>query len=194
MNPIVTSPPAIQPVTLADIKDQLNIETADSDTRLSILIAAATQMVEDHIGRALITRSYMATLNWWPTSNAGFVLRFIRLPKPPLISIESLVTYDDSDAPTTYPTSQYFVDTTQAAGRLVLRRGCVWPLPLRVSSAIELRWTAGYGATADEIPPPILLAIRLQVGVLNEARGDETSAAALHPAAVALLSPYLVWS
>lgn len=191
MNPIVTAPPAALPVTLAQVHAQLSIDTDDYDVRLTGLIAAATDMVETYTGRALITRSYTGFLNWWPADPRGFIRRWVQLEKPPLISVTDLITYDDSDVPTTFDPNQYYVDTTRTLGRLVLRRGDVWPVPLRVANGIQIDWTAGYGLTAAAIPPSIVLAIQIVVGALNEQRGDEGAAvpAALPNAAIALLPP-----
>jgi len=191
MNIILTAAPATTAVALADVKAQLNIDTADDDVRLTSLILAATEMVETHIGRALITRSYSGFLNWWPTSPEGHVRPWINLEKPPLIGVSAITSYDDFDVGTVYPATNYYVDTLSTPGRVMLRRGQVWPIPLRMANGIQIDWTCGYGATPAYIPPTLKLAIQIQVGVLNEARGDETSAAALHPAVTLMLSQYL---
>ena len=191
MDIIMTSPPATTAVALADVKAQLNIDTADDDTRLTGLILAATETVETHIGRALITRSYSGYLNWWPSSPEGHVRSWINLEKPPLVSVSAITSYDDSDVGTVYPAANYYVDTIRTPGRVMLRRGQIWPIPLRMANGIQIDWTCGYGADPSFIPPTLKLAIQVQVGVLNEARGDETSAQAMHPTVELMLSPYL---
>lgn len=194
MNPQVVVPPARYPVSLAEARDQLNIDSEDFDARLAGLIAGATQAVEDWTGRALITRTYRAFLNWWPIDRqSNFVMRYVTLERAPLQGFASLKTYDDTDVATTMSAALYYVDTARTLGRVVLRRGAVWPIPLRVANGIELNWTAGYGDNSGDVPEPIRLAIKMMVGVFNEQRGDETAAPTMPPAAQAILSPYCVW-
>jgi uncharacterized phiE125 gp8 family phage protein len=196
MNPIVTTPPACYPVSLAEARAQLAIDTQDYDPRLAGYIAAATAFVEVHTGRALITRAYRGFMNWWPTDNqTGAVMRSIAIDKPPLISVTALTTYDDSDTPTLFSPSYYFVDTARTHGRIVLRRGVVWPMfptALRVANGIQIDWVAGYGPNPGDVPEEIRLAIQLMVGMFNEQRGDEACAPDMPTAAAALLSPYVI--
>lgn len=193
MNIVLSSPPACYPVDLATVRAQLNIDTEDYDARLAGLIAAATEWVENYTGRALITRSYTGYLNWFPSGPGGYVRNYIQLERPPLISVQDLISYDDNDNPTTYPATQYYVDTARTPGRIVLRRGQVWPIPLRLADGIQIDWTAGYGPNPSNIPETIRLAIQIMVGMFNEQRGDETDAPACPPAVAALLAPYLFW-
>lgn len=194
MNIVQTAAPTKYPVSVAEVRAQLGIDTGDYDARLAGLIAAATEHVETFLGRALITRTYSGFLNWWPSDPGGHVRRYINLEKPPLQSVIDVITYDDSDVPTTFTAAgNYYVDTMRSPGRVVLRRGIVWPIPLRMANGIQIDWTAGYGADPATVPEAIRLAILIQVGVFNEARGDEDVAQAMHPAAQSLLSPYLFW-
>lgn len=193
MNIVLSSPPAQYPVSLAEIRAQLQIDTSDYDARLQGLIAAATEMVENHTGRALITRSYTGYLNWFPSGPMGHIRPYINLERPPLISVTDIITYDDFDNPTVFPATSYYVDAVKTPGRIMLRRGQVWPIPLRLANGIQIDWTAGYGPNPANVPETIRLAIQIIVGMLNEQRGDETDAPAIPPAAIALLSPYLFW-
>lgn len=190
---LVTAP-VRYPVTIPEARSQLQLDSQDHDPRLGGLIAAATEHVETYTGRALITRTYHAFLNGWPLSNRGNVERFIRLARAPLQSVAFVKTYDDSDVPTTFDPSNYFVDTADPVGRVVLRRFAVWPvsLALRVANCIEIQWTCGYGDNPADTPEAIRLAIRMMIGIFNEQRGDETDAPDTPPAAKALLAPYLV--
>lgn len=196
MTPIVVTPPARYPVSLAEARLQLGLNTQDYDPRLAALIAAATEAVENYCGRALITRTYKGFLTWWPyDKTTGAVQRFVQLEKPPLISVGYLKTYDDADAATTFDPAGYFVSVNRTIGRIVLRRFAVWPIPLRAAEGIEIQWTAGYGSNPGDVPETIRLAIQAQVGFLNEQRGDEPVAvvgqqpAPLCGVALALLGP-----
>lgn len=191
MNLVMTSPPAAYPVDLAQVRAQLGIDTEDYDARLAGLIAAATEAVEIHIGRALITRGYSGYLNWFPSGPQGHIRPYIQLEKPPLISVTALTTFDDSDNATVFPATSYYVDAVRTPGRIVLRRGQVWPIPLRMANGIKIDFSAGYGPNPGNVPESIRLAILIMVGMFNEQRGDETSAPAMPPAVLALLSPFV---
>lgn len=210
MNPQVIVAPTAYPVSLAEARLQLGIDTEDYDPRLAALIAAATAHVENATGRALIQRTYRAFLDWWPSDNldanpgtmpfpraadwweGGYLSSYVHLPMPPLVSIGDLITYDDSDVPTTFDPALYFADTAGAIGRLVLRSNAAWPIVLRPVNGIQIDWTAGYGPDPGDVPETMRLAILCMVGFLNEQRGD-TDMGATPSVVDMLLSPYLVW-
>lgn len=205
VSPQLLTPPAGYPVTVAEVKAQLDIQSDDFDARLAGLIATATEDVEAFLGRALITRQYHAYLDRWPharegggdmggwpaavgDTGRGWLGRWIELPMPPLISVDYVRTYDDSDVATTMDPATYYVDTASQIGRLVLRDGQQWPNPTRVANGIEIAWTAGVGATLRPfVDETIRLALVIAVGILNEQRGDEGSKAELPSAARDLL-------
>lgn len=201
MNPKVTVAPAAYPVDLASVRLQLGLDSEDYDARLAALVAAATAHVEHWTGRSLIQRTYQGFLDWWPTDlQTGAIRNWIALPRPPAISVTSLITYDDTDAPTTFSPSAYYVDVTGPCARIVLRRGQVWPnfpSALRVANGIEVDWVAGYGPNPGDVPEAIRQAILIVIAAFNEQRGDEAAPVLtgqpMPPAAQALLAPYLIW-
>jgi hypothetical protein len=206
LTPQLITPPAAYPVSLPEVKAQLNIDTDDYDARLAGLIAAATNQVEAYLGLALITRTYQGFLDHWPhrregshfgewpatqgsAAGPGWYAKFVELPMPPLISVGLVQTFDDTDTPTVFSPSSYFVDTASSVGRIVLRNGQEWPIPARTANGIEIQWTAGVGPTLrpmqdDDIRAGILIA----VGALNEHRGDTPAPDLLPDAARAVLS------
>lgn len=189
----MTTPPACYPVDLAQVRGQLNIDTEDYDARLAGLVAAATEWVETYTGRALISRQYSGFLNWWPSDPRGHIRPYVQLEKPPLISVVDVITYDDADAPTTFASTNYYVDTVRTPGRIMLRRGQVWPIPLRLANGIQIDWTAGYGPNPANVPEMIRLAIQVLVGAFNEQRGDDMGEMAIPAAVTSLLAPFLYW-
>ena len=60
------TPPAVEPVTLADAKAHLKVDTTDDDALITALITAARARAEWHTGRALITQSWTLWLDAWP--------------------------------------------------------------------------------------------------------------------------------
>jgi uncharacterized phiE125 gp8 family phage protein len=189
---IVTTPPAHQVVSLAEVRLQLNIDTEDFDARFAGWRMAATRLAETYTGRAFITRAYRKFYNRWPAQwQDGMISRFIEVERPPLLSVQALTYYDDADNATVYPATNYYVDTARSVGRVVLRRGAVWPVALRVANAIQLDWTAGYGVNPSDVPEEIRQAIIIMIAWMNENRGDEFAPADMPAVARYLLDPYV---
>ncbi|HUJ04057.1 MAG TPA: head-tail connector protein [Rhizomicrobium sp.] len=195
----LVTPPAAEPVTLSDAKLHLKVDTGDDDALITSLIAAARARAEWHTGRAFITQSWRLWLDGWPGARGDGGLPPalsatppvpISIPLPPLASVDSITTYAMDDSATVMDTSMYQADTASAPGRIALKVGVAPPVNLRSLNAIAIAFTAGYGASASDVPDAILRAILMIVADLYANRGDagvETSAAAL-----ATLAPYRI--
>jgi hypothetical protein len=178
--------PATEPVSLTDAKLFLRVDsTADNDL-ITTLITTARQIAEDYTLRAFITQTWNLWLDrfpwgrkepWWDgvveasqrILNGG--ASEIIIPRPPLISVTHLKTYNDANTATTYSADNYIVDTTSQPGRLFLENGAVWPTDLRAAKAIDVEFVCGYGAAAD-VPAAIKHAIMMIMTNLYEKRGD----------------------
>jgi len=198
--------PATEPLTLAETKTYLRVDVADEDAYISGLIATARMWVEKRIGRALITQTWEYVLDAWPGSVAngwwdgavqkpvtGSSRRAVELPLPPLQSVTFVQTYDDADQITVFEASNYLVDATRIPGRLVLRTGQVWPSVTRAANGIEIRFIAGYGGTAADVPGTFRQALLILVAHWFENRVQINGRALPRtaPAAVeALLAPF----
>lgn len=144
--------------------------------RLTTLAKTARLQVERHCRISVVLRTVtlfldgFATRNrdgvgWWdgvrelPISELYEQRRDIRLPLPPLVSVTSITTYDDSDVGTVFGASAYYVDTAspKQLGRVVLRNGAVWPVGLRVANSVKIVYEAGY--TDGSVPQDIIDAI-----------------------------------
>ncbi len=157
--------PLAEPLNLAETKTFLRVDAADEDAYISALIVTARMWVEKKIGRALITQTWDYVLDAWPGSSAngwwdgvrekpvtGPSRRAVELPLPPLQSVSSVKTYDDADQTTLFDPSNYLVDSTRLPGRLVLRSNQVWPSVTRAANGVEIRFIAGYGDNASDVP------------------------------------------
>jgi uncharacterized phiE125 gp8 family phage protein len=78
------APPAAEPVTLAEAKAHLKLDTSDEDALVAALITAARARAEWHTGRAFVTQRWRLRLDAWPQQGV------IELPLPPLVSVEDL--------------------------------------------------------------------------------------------------------
>jgi len=180
----LTTPPSIEPVSLADAKAHLKIDTSDDDALITAMITAARARAEWHTGRALITQAWTLHLDRWPDSGT------IEIPLPPLQSVASVTSYARDDSATVLSSSLYTVDTASAPARLALKLGVPPPTNLRGVNALAIAFTAGYGDAASAVPQMLKEAILELVAFLYENRGE--APAELPLGALALLAPYRV--
>lgn len=167
---IVTTAPASEPVTAAELRTQLRIDATDEDTYLATLITAARELVESMSARRGITRTEKLLLDFFPPGDT------IVIPAAPVSAVGSIVTKDEDDVSTAFASSNYVVDTSGPVAKIVLKSGCSWPtLPSNAKpvNAIEIPFTSGY-ADAASVPGKMKLAIKLLAGHFYENREDST--------------------
>ena len=63
----LVTPPATEPVTLAELKAWAKIDTDADDALITSLLAAARQAAEDYTRRSFITQSWRLTLDLEPS-------------------------------------------------------------------------------------------------------------------------------
>lgn len=179
------TPPATEPVALADVKLHARIDTDADDSLVAGFITAARQWVEQYTGRAIINQTWQLALDAWPAvaeewwdgvrdGPIGGLNRatFVTLPRPPLVSVTSVQVFDNTDTGTVWTSANYFVDTVRQPGRLALRLGSTWPVPTRITNGIIITYVAGYGSDGTYVPEPIKTAIRQLVTHWYEHRGE----------------------
>lgn len=156
------TPPAIEPVTLQEVKDHLRITVADDDTVLTFLITSAREHIEDMLSRALITQTWELVLDRFPDC--------IELPYPPLQSVQSILYIDEEGFQQTLAPSVYTADAKRDPGRIVPAYGQQWPSTRREINAVAITYKAGYGDFEIDVPGPIRSALLLMIGHLYENR------------------------
>jgi uncharacterized phiE125 gp8 family phage protein len=164
--------PTIEPVSLVEARNHLKLEATGSppthpdDALVSSLIKTTRMHLDGRDGllsRALITQTWELVLDKFPDSD-------IRIRLAPLQSIVS-VKYDDPNAvEQTVASSNYMVDITSMPGWVVPITGFAWPVPLDTINAVRIRFVAGYGAAASDVPEPIRQAMLLLIGHWYENR------------------------
>jgi uncharacterized phiE125 gp8 family phage protein len=140
---------------------------ATEDALLTSLIKTARAGVEAFTHRQIITATWDAYLDSFPTKN------YITLPWGQLQSVTSLAYTDSAGTVTTMTvTTDYLVDTVSDPGRIVLPYGVSWPCyswyPV---NPIACRFVCGYGAAAA-VPEGIKTAIKMMVADLYAERGE----------------------
>jgi uncharacterized phiE125 gp8 family phage protein len=156
--------PAIEPVTLSEIKEHLRISYNDDDSLIETYITVAREYCEQYQNRAYITQTIEQTLDDYPSN-------IHELPRPPLQSVTSIKYTSDAGIEATYSSNNYVVDIASFVGRVALKNNLAYPTTtLQSIAGVKIRYVAGYGNTADTVPSMVKHAIKLIVGHLYENR------------------------
>ncbi len=164
----VTIAPTVEPVSLAEAKQQCRVDASvtDEDLLITSYIKSAREFCEGLDWRAYLTQTCELWLDEWPCDDE------IYIPCAPLQSVSSITYYDTSDVAHTLDTSIYFVDTVGEPGQVHLRAYKSWPaIALRDYNAVCITFVAGW-QTPEQVPETIKQAIRLLVGHWYENRED----------------------
>lgn len=133
---------------------------------LSRYVLAAMREAELITGRAIGETVYRLTLDRFPDLGEP-----ILIPRPPLVSIDSLTYYDtNGDSQTLDVNADLQVDTDSEPGRIWPAVSTAWPDTQtdRINSVV-ITFTAG---SADDVDPEIIQAIALAVAGWFENRED----------------------
>jgi uncharacterized phiE125 gp8 family phage protein len=186
MSLAMTTPPALEPVTVADAKVHLRVDSDAEDVLIGSLILTSRLHIEAALGLALITQSWTLALDRWPPGD------HIDLPLTPLQSVDDVRVKNAAGIAAIVPAESYLVDLASRPGRLVWNN-TIPPFPALPANGIEIDFTAGFGATADSVPAPLKHAILMLTAHWYEHRDpdDIGSDAAQIPAAVSdLIQPF----
>jgi len=161
---VLTSGPAVEPVTLAEAKAHMRVDAAAEDTLIASLLVTSRLHVESALGLALITQSWSYFLDAWPPGAQ------LPLPLRPVQSIAAVRLYAADSSFTTLAPETYLLDGAGAPARLIRNGALAWTKPGRAANGIEIAFTAGYGAAASAVPAPIRQAILLLIAHWHEHR------------------------
>jgi uncharacterized phiE125 gp8 family phage protein len=169
MSLILTAPPQIEPVTLAEAKAHLRISHTDDDTYITRIITAARRQMEARLDAGLIQQSWSCFINSWPDTRA------IALPLSPVIAVTDVIIYGDDDAAATLDPAHYYLERRAKPPFLALRNDRSVPAAGRRYAGIEVKMTVGYGATAASVPEDIRQALLLTITSWYADRGENQS-------------------
>ena len=160
---INTAAPAVETVTAADLKVQLNIlDFTDDDAYLLTISKAARRYFENTADVTLVNTTLVLKLD----SFTGFVPNIacagvIRPPRAPLSSVTSIQYIDQDGATQTLATNLFIVDADTKPGRIVEEFNETWPETRDVPNAVTITYVAGHGATSSTVPEDAVAAIKL---------------------------------
>jgi len=182
----LVTPPAIEPVSLLEAKAHLRLDTSSEDAYVTALIAAARGKVELFLRRALINQTFELTLDHFPAHS-----RSIDLPRPPLQSVASIKYIDTAGALQTMSSGDYVVDAaSNEIGRVAPAWNQYWPITRCSINAVVIRFVAGYGDDAGNVPQAIQQGILVEISNLYENREDIVVGQNI---SMVLLSERLLW-
>lgn len=163
----VVTPPAVEPITLDEALVQCHANQGVEDEWFYETIKAVRLDAEMFVRRAFIEQTLRVTFDKFPSIP-------ILLPRPPLISVESVSLYDIYNVETVIDISNLYVDTFNCPGRISINSGYSLPsVSLRELNSIVIQYKAGYGTTPDDVPNNLKQAMLLHLGFLYESRSGE---------------------
>lgn len=187
--PVRTAAPGARILSNAEAKKHLNVDFSDDDDYIASLVLAAEAHLDGFagvLGRALITQTWKRSFDAFPDGDV------IRLPLGPLLSVSTVMYYDQSGSNLAFGASSYHAISDAIGPCVKLADTAVWPNTAERPDAVTVTWVCGYGAAASDVPAPIVHAAKLIVGHLYANR-EAVGAAGLSglPMAVdALIQPY----
>lgn len=200
----VTTAPSQEPITLQELKEHLKLDDSQDERILRFYIETARRFAEEHMGRSLVSQTLTLFIDafdeladpLWEGTKTGpylnYYKNYIDLPRPPVISVTSVSTFNDEDTESTLDSSKYYVDNVREPARIVLRQGETFPTALRVANAIKVVYTSGYSSIYN-IPEPIRIGIMQHATHLFEHRGDMYEAQKSLPQSLkTLYAPYVI--
>jgi hypothetical protein len=204
------SGPSVEPISTADMKLHLRIESAVTadDNLIDAMIQAVREKVEHYLNRKLITQTWALWLDgipryarnepiWEGVVEAHINIldkgaNYIEIPIGPVQSVSSVKYYTTDNSENDFSSANYYVDTALQTPRVVLNYGQTWPTGLRHQKNIEVTFIAGYGDAGSDVPESIILAMKQWVAYLYEHRGDEETSDVVPIAIRMLLDPYRI--
>lgn len=189
MGLVLTTGPASEPITLAEAKAHCRVDSSDDDALITALIVAMRQRAEALTGRALITQQWQLTGEAFPVGALG-------LPRPPLVSVETIKYLDANGTLQTLSTGAYDVVLSELLGTVAPKWGTTWPTIRSQIGAVQINFTAGYGAAAA-VPQAIKSWMLCYIAAAYDNRsaiavGRDAAAVVAMPYVDALLDDYIV--
>jgi len=186
----MVSGPASEPVTVDELKLHARLDAPyEGDGYLEALISSARDFISRRTGRALITETWKLTLDVWPCAGEGSddwwdgireapitILEApeIEIRKAPFLAVTKVATLDEAGAETEWDSANYYAAAEHGFGRLIKRRGAVWPVLQRDRAGIVITFTAGYGSNASDVPMGLRQAVKMLAAHWYENREPAT--------------------
>jgi uncharacterized phiE125 gp8 family phage protein len=187
--PTLVTPPAVDFLSLDDVKRHCRIDFDDDDTYLSSLKSLAISHLDGYtgiLGRCLINQKWLIKYCDWSRDR-------MMLPFPNVSSV-TVKYFDDSDLEQTVSSSLYQLLEDNSSCFIKFRDNFDYPTVYDDrDDGVQITITAGYGAQASDVPQAIRHAALLMIGHFHENREASVINASVNelPMAVnSLIAPY----
>jgi uncharacterized phiE125 gp8 family phage protein len=164
----ITTAPTSEPITLAEAKAQLRVESdfSDDDTWITTAITVVREQVEALTNRALMPQSLELAI--------GEFEDVMQLPKPPFTSLTSIQYYDEDNSIQTLASSVYTLNDFVDPAEIALAYEQTWPTVYDRPDAIRIAFDTGY-ADAASVPASVKQAMLMLLTDLYDNRSASTS-------------------
>lgn len=165
-SPRLVTPPAAQPVTVADVKAHLDIPGAESDTIIGAFISAIVGTLDGYggyLGRCIVAQQWAQDYCGWPCDST------LRLPFPDCAS--ATISYrDEAHANQTLPSAGHSAPIKRPGGDVIMiYRETARPALSNRPGPVSANFTAGFAT----VPETIKQAIILETAALYTRRGRD---------------------
>lgn len=161
----IKTEPAVEPVTLSEVRQVLGIAAPGDIARDAVIearIVSARRWAEQHTRRAFITQTWLAYFD-------DFRFDYFQAPRraqhidliAELQAVTAVAYTDINGAAQTLAADQYRVDTVDS--RLTPAFGVHWPQTRLQANAVKIEFVSGFGVAAD-VPREIRDALLFIVG------------------------------
>ena len=179
------SGPATEPLTLAEAKQHLRVDTAFTadDTYIQGLITACREYAEHLTQAHLVTQHWVQIQDSFASYSYGAVSLYkpysipgnaILLQKAPVQAIEKIDYLDMSRTVQTVPSDLYTADLFGSPPRITPQFGKIWPIPIPEINAVRIYFTTGYGTSAA-VPEGLKQWIKIRMDTLYNHRGEQAA-------------------
>ena len=166
--------PSQEPVTLAEVKEQLSIDIVTDDDLLELYIKTSRHQAEHKMKRQIMNATWKFIFDDFANSTA-----VVYLGRPPLSTVSSNLSIeylDDDNTTQTVGSTVYIVDSESQPGRIYPDNGNEWPTDINtdVPGSIRITFQSGY-TSKQNVPEEIKQWIKMRVGMFYEFREPVTS-------------------
>jgi len=184
--------PIVEPITLAEAKDQVRLTTDDNNASLNRYIKTAREAAEDTLNRGLLTQTWLLQRRQF----ADVMALPMAAPLQNDLSTAPVVQYfDPNGVLQTLATSVYLVDVVSRPARITLAPTQMWPyVQEQRDDAVRITYVVGW-QTPAQVPERIKQGIRQYVAYLDAVRdGLDVQAHAAEQAAERCWIDRVYWS
>ena len=162
MTIIELTPPAVEPLTLAEIRAHLRLDGEEEDALLLALAIVAREHLERETGLVLAAREFRLCLDDWPVDG------IVTIARGPVRAVTAVTVYDSEGEPQAVDLDGHLLDGQARPARLWLRH---LPQPDRAMNGIEVEFSGGFGESGADVPETLKRAMLLHVAAMFAARG-----------------------